>query len=56
MPEVNNKINIELEVLTPLAIGAGAEKDWVCGMDYVVDSGYLYKLNLHKIAAAGIDA
>ena len=55
MPEVNNKINIELEVLTPLAIGAGAEKDWVLGMDYVVDNGYLYKLNLHKIAAAGID-
>lgn len=55
MPEVNNKINIELETLTPLAIGAGAEKDWVLGMDYVVDNDYLYKLNLHKIAAAGID-
>ncbi len=55
MPEVNNKINIELEVLTPLAIGAGTEKDWVLGMDYVVDNDYLYKLNLHKIAAAGID-
>ena len=55
MPEVNNKLNIELEVLTPLAIGAGAEKDWVLGMDYLVDSGYLYKLNLHRIDAAGID-
>jgi hypothetical protein len=55
MPEVNNKINIELETLTPLAIGAGAEKDWVLGMDYVIDNNYLYKLNLHKIAAAGID-
>ncbi len=55
MPEVNNKINIELEVLTPLTIGAGAEKDWVLGMDYVVDDGYLYKLNLRKIAVAGID-
>jgi hypothetical protein len=55
MPEVNNKINIELEVLTPLAIGAGVEKDWVLGMDYVVDNNYLYKLNLRKIDAAGID-
>ena len=31
MEGVNKKYNLEIEVLTPLSIGAGAEKDWVRG-------------------------
>lgn len=55
MPGINDKYNIVLEVLTPLSIGAGAEKDWVKGMDYVVNNNNLYKINLAKIKKAGFD-
>ena len=54
MEGINRKYNIEVEVLTPLSIGAGAEKDCVRGIDFVVDKGNLYKLNLKKIVATGI--
>ena len=54
MNGVNNKYNIEIEVLTPLSIGAGAEKDWVRGVDFVVDNSRLYKLNLKKLVAKGV--
>ena len=55
MDGINKKYNLEIEVLTPLSIGAGAEKDWVRGVDFVVDNGKLYKLNLKKIVANGFD-
>lgn len=55
MEGINNKYNIEIEVLTPLSIGAGTEKDWVRGIDFVVDKGKLYKLNLTKLVATGIN-
>ena len=54
MDGVNNKYNIEIEVLTPLSIGAGGEKDWVRGVDFVVDNSRLYKLNLKKLVANGV--
>lgn len=54
MNGINKKYNIEIEVLTPLSIGAGAEKDWVRGVDFVVDDHKLYKLNLKKIVNAGL--
>lgn len=54
MNGINKKYNIEIEVLTPLSIGAGAEKDWVRGVDYVVDNQKLYKLNLKKMVNAGL--
>lgn len=54
MEEINIKHHLEIEVLTPLSIGAGAEKDWVRGIDFVIDQGKLYKLNLKKMVAAGI--
>lgn len=53
MDGINNKYNIEIEVLTPLSIGAGAEKDWARGVDFVVDKGNLYKLNLKKMLDSG---
>lgn len=52
---INKKYDIEIEVVTPLSIGAGAEKDWVKGVDFVVEKGKLYKLNLRKMASIGID-
>lgn len=55
MEGINHKHIIQLEVLTPLSIGAGTEKDWVRGIDFVVHNGFLYKLNLKKLIAAGID-
>lgn len=54
MEGINKKYNLEIEVLTPLSIGAGQEKDWVRGVDFVVDKGTLYKLNLKKMIANGI--
>lgn len=54
MEGINKKYNIEIEVLTPLSIGAGAEKDWVRGVDFVVYNDKLYKLNLKKMVKAGL--
>ena len=55
MEGINKKYEIEIEVLTPLSIGAGAEKDWVRGIDFVVEKGKIYKLNIKKIAKARVD-
>lgn len=52
---INQRFEISLQVLTPLSIGAGAEYDWVKGVDFVVKGGKLYHLNLHKIEQAGIN-
>ena len=54
MEGINKRYNLEIEVLTPLSIGAAAEKDWVRGIDFVVEDGKLYKLNLKKILLQGI--
>ncbi len=51
---INKKKNLEIEVLTPLSIGAGAEKDWVRGVDFVLDNGKLYRLNLKKMVVNGV--
>lgn len=50
MNELNKKYWLQMEVLTPLHVGAGAEKDWVQGSDFVVDDGKVKILNLKKIA------
>ncbi len=55
MDGINDKYNIELRVLTPLAIGAGAEKDWFEGVDFIVEDDKLFKLNMQKMAKEGID-
>lgn len=52
---INNRYTIEITTLTPISIGAGAEKDWVNGADFVIDNYKLYKLNLRKMIAAGVD-
>lgn len=55
MDGINKKYNLEIEVLTPLSIGAGQEKDWTRGIDFVVNNGSLYKLNLKKMLREGVN-
>lgn len=50
MNELNKKYWLQMEVLTPLHVGAGAEKDWVQGSDFVVHEGKVKVLNLKKVA------
>lgn len=47
---LNKKYHLELEVLTPLHIGAGAEKEWMKGADYISDKNKIYILNHKKVA------
>lgn len=54
--EINLKYKVKAEILTPLSIGQGAEKDWVRGIDYIVKDGVCYHISLKKMVAAGIDA
>lgn len=55
METINKKYDLKIEVLTPLSIGAGAEKDWVRGVDFVVNKRKIYKLNLKKIVKEGVN-
>ena len=55
METINKKYDLKIEVLTPLSIGVGAEKDWVKGVDFVVNKGKIYKLNLKKIVKEGVN-
>jgi CRISPR/Cas system CSM-associated protein Csm5 (group 7 of RAMP superfamily) len=54
MDTLNQKFTIEITVLSPLSIGAGAEKDLVKGVDFVVKDEKVYVLNMKKILANGI--
>jgi len=55
MELLNRKYHIEIEVLSPLAIGAGAEKDIVMGVDAIYDEKLkkLYCLNTQKLLQSG---
>lgn len=55
MEGINDRYNVEFEVLTPLAICSGAEKDWANGIDFVVERDKLYKLDLQKLVSVGVD-
>lgn len=46
---------IELEVITPLAVGAGNDNEWVKGLDFVQKEGKVYVIDMQKVAAAGVD-
>lgn len=56
MEEVNKSYRILVEVLTPLNIGAGVEKDLVKGVDYIITDGVIRKISITKIVEAGVDA
>lgn len=51
----NKRYYIELEVLTPLSVGAGNENDWICGVDYVIKDGKVYVIDMERAARLGID-
>lgn len=46
---------IELEVITPLSVGAGNDNEWVKGLDFVQKDNKVYVLDMQKTAAAGVD-
>ena len=46
---------IELEVITPLSVGAGNDNDWMRGIDFVQKDGNVYVLDIRKLAEEGID-
>lgn len=46
---------IELEVITPLSVGAGNDNEWVKGLDFVQKDGKVYVIDMQKVAAAGVD-
>ena len=49
------KYNIELEVITPLSVGAGNENEWLRGADYLIENDHIYILDMEKIARLDID-
>lgn len=56
MSSINHNYTVEIEVLSPLHIGAGSEKDWAENVDFVYDSRNVYKLNQKKVIEhIGID-
>lgn len=57
MDTLNKKYDLKLTVLSPLHIGAGSEKDWIEGADFIHKNGKVYKLNFKKVAKElGADA
>lgn len=50
MEKLNKKIDLQMEVLTPLHVGAGAEKDWIQGCDFIIDDNRVKVLNLKKVS------
>lgn len=57
MKELNKKYPVELEIITPVSIGAGVENDWVNGLDFIESAGKIYKLNLRRLfhPGSGVD-
>ena len=51
----DRKYPIELEVITPLSVGAGNDNEWVKGLDFVQKDGKVYVIDMHKAAAEGVD-
>lgn len=45
---------VELEVLTPLAVGAGNDNEWVRGIDFVQKGGKVYVIDIKRAADAGV--
>ena len=51
----DKKYPIELEVITPLSVGAGNDNEWVKGLDFVQKDGKVYVIDMQKVVAAGVD-
>ena len=52
---MNDKYNINVEVVTPLAVGAGTGCDWTRGVDYVVKDHKAFVLDLQKAIFNGVN-
>jgi len=52
---MNERYDIQLEVLTPLAVGAGTDKDWARGTDYIVKGNKVFILDLQAAFVQGCD-
>ena len=48
------KYHIELEVVTPLSVGAGNDNEWMPGADFVQKDGKIYVLDIPKMIAQGV--
>ena len=51
----DKKYPIELEVITPVSVGAGNDNEWMRGIDYVQKNGKVYVLDIQKAAEKSID-
>lgn len=51
----NEIYNIELEVITPLCVGAGTDKDWIQGADFILKDGTVYVIDIRKAALYDLD-
>ncbi|MCR5140642.1 MAG: hypothetical protein K6B45_10830 [Bacteroidaceae bacterium] len=51
---MNERRQLEIEVITPLSVGAGTSNDWIRGADYIIKGGKVYIIDLTKIVALGI--
>jgi hypothetical protein len=49
------KYHIEMEVVTPLSVGAGNDNEWMPGADFVQKEDKVYVLDIHKAMAQGVD-
>lgn len=53
---INTNYTLEAEILTPVHVGAGAEKDWLKNIDFVYEKGKVYLLDHKKVIdAIGVD-
>ena len=60
MEPINKKYTVTAQVLTPLSIGQGSEKDWVYGVDFLTaedddEQLWMYHLNIAKMIEVGVD-
>ena len=60
MDTISKKYKVTAEVITPLSIGQGSERDWVAGIDYIDKNNssgnrICYHLDMRKMYDAGID-
>ena len=60
MEPINKKYTVTAQVLTPLSIGQGSEKDWVYGVDFLTaedddEQQWMYHLNIAKMIEVGVD-
>jgi len=55
MESINQNYNLKIEILSPVHVGGGSEKNWVQGIDYIIDEGLLYVIDTEKLYNKLID-